>query len=100
MEKNALERWQNSPYDFGLAEGLRNTKVTVVPTSSPGAPSVGATMKQRQVNSSAPKEHSYSQDSQEAGDLVLVVEETVLDNALPGNEQPEISVGADSSLFT
>ena len=22
LEKNALERWENSPYDFGLAEGL------------------------------------------------------------------------------
>ena len=100
MEKNALERWENSPYDFGLAEGLQNTKVTVVPASSPGAPGVGAPMKQRQVNSSAPKEHSYSQDSQEVGDLVLVVKETALDDASPGNEQQEILVGADSSLFT
>ena len=100
MEKNALERWQNSPYDFGLAEGLQNTKVAVAPASSPGAPSVGAPMKQRQVDSSAPKEHSYSQDSQEVGDLVLVVKETALDDASPGNEQQEISVGADSSLFT
>ena len=61
---------------------------------------MGAPMKQRQVDSSAPKEHSYSQDSQEVGDLVLVVKETALDDASPGNEQQEISVGADSSLFT
>ena len=95
-----MERWENSPYDFGLAEGLQKTKVAAASISNPGVPSVGTPMKQRQADSPDLKEHFYSLDSQDHGDAMLAVEETKLDDASPGNEQPEISVGADKSFFT
>ena len=95
-----MERWENSPYNFGLAEGLQKTKVAAASVSNPGVPSVGTPMKQRQADSPDLKEHFYSLDSQDHGDAMLAVEETKLDDASPGNEQPEISVRADKSFFT
>ena len=100
LEKNALERWENSPYNFSLAEGLQKIKVAVASISSPGVPSVGTPMKQRQADSPDLMEHSYLLDSQDHGDAVLAVEEAKLDDASPGNEQLEIVVGADKSFFT
>ena len=100
LEKHALEKWENSQYDFGLAEGLRKTKVTVASINSPGVPSTGTPMKQRQADSPDLTDHSYSLDSQDLRDAVLAVEEVALDDISPGNKQPEIAVGADSSIFT
>ena len=100
LEKNTLERWENSPYNFGLAEGLQKTKVAAASVSNPGVPSVGTPMKQRQADSPDLTEYSYLLDSQDHGDAVLAVEEAKLDDASPGNEQPEIMVGADKSFFT
>ena len=100
LEKNVLERWENSPYDFGLAEGPQKTRVAVASISSPGVPSVGTPMKQRQADSPDLMEHSYLLDSQDHGDAVLAVEEAELDDASPGNEQPGVMVRANKSFFT
>ena len=43
------ERWERSHPGPGLAEGLQNTEVAVVPMSNPGVPVEGAPMKQRQL---------------------------------------------------
>ena len=57
-------------------------------------------MKQRHVDSPDLNGHSHLLDLQNFGDAVLAVEEVVLDDISPGNEQPEIAVRADSSIFT
>ena len=119
-EARRLEHWVNSPYDFGTswaeeeiemvdvdcqAEGLRNIKVTIASTNSPGAPASGAPLKHRQVESSPHLEtaDSHIPQTEEAFDIdaLLSAESELLDTTGPGGaEQPEIEVDVDTSVFT
>ena len=81
------------------AEGLQNSKVAVASVSNPGAHANVTPLKHRHVTKNS------SQDEQtekltDADILLLQKTEDSLDDSAPGTEQPEISVGADTSIFT
>jgi hypothetical protein len=80
-------------------EGLRKSKVAVASVSSPGACANTAPLKHRHVT----KDSSHDEQTEKLTDadiLLLQKTEDSLDDSAPGTEQPEISVGADTSLFT
>jgi hypothetical protein len=82
------------------AGGLRQNKVAIASASNLGVHDNVAPLKQREVNGHTCSEHA--DEYSEQGDSVLSVEEVghVLEDMAPGTEQPEISVGADESIFT
>ena len=92
-------RVEDSPDEDIDAEGLRKLKVAVASVSNPGARVNVAPLKHRHVirNSTHSKQ---TEKLTETDILMLQKTEESLDDSAPGAEQPEISVGADTSIFT
>ncbi|KIM88296.1 hypothetical protein PILCRDRAFT_3315 [Piloderma croceum F 1598] len=81
------------------AEGLRKSKVAVASISNLGAHANATPLKHRHVT----KNSSHDEQTEKLTDAdILLLQETEdsLDDSAPGTEQPEISVGADTSTFT
>jgi hypothetical protein len=90
---------EDIPDDSLDAEGLQKSKVAVASVSSPGACVNMAPLKHRHVT----KDSSHDKQTEKltnADILLLQKTEDSLDDSAPGTEQPEISVGADTSIFT
>jgi len=86
--------------DEGLdAERLQKLKVAVASTSNPGACANAAPLKHRHVTET-PTCNEQTEKLTNADILLLQNVEDSLDDSAPGTEQPEIPVGADTSIFT
>jgi len=81
------------------AERLQKSKVAVASVSSPGACANTTPLKHRHVTGNST--HSEQTEKLTQADILMLQKtEDSLDDSAPGTEQPEISVGADTSIFT
>jgi hypothetical protein len=80
-------------------EELRKPKVAVASASNPGARADVAPLKHRHVTGHS-THNEQTEKLTDADILMLQKAEESLDDLAPGTEQPEIAVGADTSVFT
>ena len=80
-------------------EELRKPKVAVASASNPGARADVAPLKHRHVTGNS-THNEQTEKLTDADILMLQKAEESLDDLAPGTEQPEIAVGADTSVFT
>ena len=86
--------------DYDLdAEGLQKTEVTMASTSNPGVCENAAPLKHRHINKKSPFDEQ-TETLTNADILMLQQAEDDLDDIALGTQQPEIAVGADTSIFT
>jgi len=81
------------------AERLQKSKVAVASASNLGARENVAPLKHRHVTGNS-THNEQTEKLTDADILMLQKAEDSLDDSAPGTEQPEISVGADTSIFT